>query len=167
MKTNEIGIKRQNKRQNFRGYMKGKKHRFIDEDKRFILVIVLIIIVLGILTIQVKAMMNDNGEFDRKLCPYTVEGNKSASLKIKYFDSPYCFYCWLEKPILKRSLEAKGTLYNIEKYDIRYCLAEKKRYNMPGTPGWVFISEKKEFPTYGFIEEERLNSIICELSGGC
>jgi hypothetical protein len=145
-----------------------KKQRLIEinDDKKLLLVIVLTIVILGIITIQVSAMSNTDS-YNRKLCPYTIKGNINATLNVKYFDSPYCFYCWMEQPILKRALEEKGHLFNIKKYDIRYCLEEKKKYNMPGTPGWVFINKDQEFPTYGFIKEVNLNKIICELSGGC
>ena len=102
-------------------------------------------------------------------CPYGLEGNQSANLIVKYVDSPYCFWCWVEEPILKRAVATKGNLFMLERYDIRYCSDIVMKYGFSGTPSFVFAlrNSSKEFAHMGFIPEETLNSVICDLSGGC
>jgi len=102
-------------------------------------------------------------------CPYEVEGNLNATLVIKYVDSAYCIWCWLEEPILKKAVAEKGDLFMLEKYDIKYCSEIVNRYGFSGTPSFVFgLNEgSKEFTHWGFLSEEKLNEVICGLSEGC
>ena len=160
---------------------KEEKFVSINQDKKFVLAAIILIIVLAIITINAGTILNNDG-YDKKQCPFVVLGNKDANLKIKYFETPYCFYCWVEKPILEKLVKNKGNVFNIEKYDFRYCTEEASKYNIHGVPSFVFgiknkindsndsnnqESNLKEYTTYGFIPEDKLNAIVCELTNSC
>lgn len=147
---------------------KNKRLISINQDKKFVLGAIILIIVLAIITINAGAILNNDG-YDKTKCPFVVFGNKESDLKIKYFETPYCFYCWLEKPILERLVQDKGDIFHLEKYDLRYCKEEANKYNIRGVPSFVFgiNNQTKEYTTYGFIPEDKLNSIVCELTAAC
>ncbi len=107
--------------------------------------------------------------FGNKSCPDKIEGNSDAPLKIKYFESPYCVYCWLEEPKLKSLLKEKGTLFSLERYDLRFCHNQTKKYGISGTPSFVFSLENgsKEYTHYGFLEKEQLEKVVCEVTEAC
>ncbi len=111
----------------------------------------------------------ESEKMGRANCPYKVEGDQNANLVIKYVDSPYCFWCWLEEPILERAVATKGNLFRLERYDIRYCKDIVTEYGFSGTPSFVFSlrNDSKEFAHSGFMQEEELNRVICGLSRGC
>ena len=162
--------------------MKKQKVIAINQDKKFVLGAIILIIVLAIITINAGAILNNDG-YDKKQCPFVVLGNKEAALKIKYFETPYCFYCWLEKPILERLVQNKGSIFHLEKYDLRYCKEEANKYNIRGVPSFVFGTNNNnvtndnkdntdniqinEYTTYGFIPEDKLNAVVCELTAAC
>lgn len=106
---------------------------------------------------------------DRTKCPYKTEGNSNADFTIKYVDSPYCFWCWLEEPILENVVNAKGNSFKLERYDIRYCTDIVRKYKFSGTPSFVFSMDNgtKEHSQVGFIREEMFFKIICEVTGDC
>jgi FKBP-type peptidyl-prolyl cis-trans isomerase 2 len=103
------------------------------------------------------------------VCPDTVEGNTSAILKIKYFYSPFCPWCIKEEPILEELIQTYGHLFNIDRYDVRYCPEQVSKYQVSGTPAFVFSTENgaKEFVHPGFIERDKLKEIICGITKGC
>jgi len=127
------------------------------------------IIVVWYLFFKIISLNISEGDVNRMECPYKVEGNISSNLIVQYVDSPYCFWCWVEEPILKRMVAAKGNLFSLEKYDIRHCSDIVTKYGFSGTPSFVFAlkNENKEFTRVGFIPEEGLNEMICRLSKGC
>jgi thiol-disulfide isomerase/thioredoxin len=140
-----------------------KKSKLGEESKfRIFFALAIVLIILFITT-------NFSLGADRKTCPYEVEGNLDADLVIKYIDSPYCVYCWLEEPILNRLVETKGDSFRLERYDIRYCNEIVEKYRFSGTPSFVFSMEDgtKEFLHYGFIGEKDLSNVICEITGDC
>ena len=157
-------------------YKGNKKLISVNQDKKFVLGAVVLIIILAIITINAGAILNNDG-YDKTKCPFVIFGNKDADLKIKYFETPYCFYCWLEKPILERLVQNKGSVFHIEKYDLRYCKEEANKYNIRGVPSFVFAVKNnddvqkdavpKEYTAYGFIPEDKLNTIVCELTATC
>jgi len=131
--------------------------------------ILLLVSLIILLTIIYYSTTTSSDEFDRKQCPYTIEGNTNASFKIMYIDSPYCGWCWLEEPILKDIIEKKGHILSLEKYDIRYCKDIVTKYRLTGTPSFVFSLNNgtQEYPKTGFIEELDFYQIICEVTGDC
>lgn len=105
------------------------------------------------------------GSLGSRDCPEAVQGNAQANLKILYFESPFCPYCWKEEPILRSLLERKGDLFSLERYDVRYCTEQTARYSIRGTPSFVFTlqNESAEFPVYGFIDAQKFEAIIDEM----
>ena len=144
------------------------------EKDQFKFMLLSAITLLGILFVISQLIGLPTGAFalddiDRTKCPYSVEGNTSASLVIKYIDSPWCSWCWLEEPILRRLVERKGNILSLEKYDIRKCADAIRQYQFSGTPSFVFSvdNSSKEFPHTGYIDEPTFYKIICEITGDC
>ena len=137
----------------------------IKDKKKRIYFIISLVIVLSVLYL----FSNLAQDKDRKNCPYKTEGNLNADFVIKYVDSPYCIWCWLEEPVLKKMVETKGDLFKLEKYDIRYCTEIVSKYKISGTPSFVFSLENgtKEFPHMGFIGEVDFADIFCDVIGDC
>jgi FKBP-type peptidyl-prolyl cis-trans isomerase 2 len=108
-------------------------------------------------------------EEELPVCPDTVEGNKSADLKVKYFYTPFCPWCIKEEPILDEMLKDYGHLFHIERYDIRFCPEQVKQYQVTGTPSFVFSTENgaKEFFIPSFIKKDKLKEIICNTTNEC
>lgn len=106
---------------------------------------------------------------NKNSCPYEVEGNNASDFVIKYVDSPYCFWCWLEEPILKKLVIEKGNSFRLERYDINKCTEIVKKYGFSGTPSFVFSleNETKEYTHFGFIDEDKFFKLICETTGDC
>jgi thiol-disulfide isomerase/thioredoxin len=123
-----------------------------------------VMIIIFLAAITVFAALNyssgDSMKYDKKLCPYLAQGNMSASLGIKYFETPYCVWCWIEKPALDRLAENKGSLLRLERYDMRYCRNEADKYGIVGVPSFVFITAEKTGAYYGYIPEKRLNEVV-------
>ncbi len=126
----------------------------------FIFLIILVIVFVNIGRIMTSGV-------NKKECPNKVEGNPEADFKIRYFESPFCFYCWIEEPILKRLVEEKGKLFSLEKYDVRYCQEQVKKYKVIGIPTFVFVKGEKEEVYPGFISERNLREILCKKGGVC
>ncbi len=147
--------------------MVGKKKK--ETLKAIIIWVAIIIIILLLLRVNSILGGSITEAYDRGKCPYKVEGNQNADLVIKYIDSPYCLWCWLEEPVLKKAIAEKGNLFMLERYDIRYCRDIVIRYEFSGTPSFVFSlrNDSKDFAHSGFISEEELDRVICGLSGGC
>ncbi len=137
----------------------------MSKKKERLYVIASLIVIIAILYMS----FDFGNSSDRKTCPYKVLGNPEADFVIKYIDSPYCVWCWLQEPILKKAVREKGDSLRLEKYDIRYCTEIVKKYQFSGTPSFVFslTSEEKEYSHMGFIAEEDFNKIICGATGDC
>lgn len=108
-----------------------------------------------------------NADISNVRCPEKILGNESAKFSIKYFESPFCVYCWFEEPIIKSLVKEKGDLFSIAYYDIRYCNDEVDKYQITGTPTFVYSMGGKEYVEYGYTVKEKVLMIICEGSGGC
>lgn len=144
--------------------MTKNKKQWVKKDTIFSIASWAGIIILLFIFINLKS-----GSIGNKECPDRIEGNVNATLLIKYFESPFCFYCWLEEPILTDLLSRRGNLFTLERYDVRYCHNETARYKVSGTPSFVFSlkNETKEYVHYGFIDKRKLEGVICEADGGC
>lgn len=130
----------------------GIKRRWLFTTLEWIGIVILIIILINI----------KKGTIGNAQCPDTIQGSQEADLRIKYFYSPFCPYCWKEEPILRDMLTSYGNSLSLERYDIRYCKDEVAKYRVSGTPSFVFIlkNESKEFPSYGFIPKNKFEAII-------
>lgn len=146
---------------------KKKNNELLYAALTWIAVIVVVLFSIKFVSSSFRGILMESS--GRGGCPYKVEGNVNASFTIKYIDSPYCFWCWLEEPILERLVAAKGNSFKLEKYDIRYCDDIVDKYRFSGTPSFVFglEGEEKEYSHSGFIPEDDLNEIICKATGDC
>ena len=106
-------------------------------------------------------------DVDRRKCPYKVAGNSQANLSIKYFGNPYCIWCIILEPKLKKLEEQKGNSFVISYYDNRYCNEEVKKYGVVAVPFFVFNDSIKEVRHPGYLEDADLRSIICQATGDC
>jgi thiol-disulfide isomerase/thioredoxin len=102
-------------------------------------------------------------------CPDSAGGNKQSYLQIKYFYSEYCPWCKKQEPILQKLISEYGNLIYIEWFNINSCPEDADKYKVSGVPTTVFRTsdEKKEYSHYGFIYEEDLRKLICDVTGGC
>jgi len=134
-----------------------------------ILSLIAVIVVLYLLFkyASIPSFPGEN-KYNRTKCPYKVEGNLSSQFVIKYIDSPYCVWCWIEEGVLKEVIAEKGSLFKLERYDIRYCPIARD-YNISGTPSFVFSLEKenKEYVHTGFVSKSQFSKIICEVAEDC
>jgi hypothetical protein len=127
-------------------------------------ILLLLVIIVGITLIYLFIFYSSK----RTVCPYNSEGNPNANLTIKYIDSPYCFWCWLQEPVLKELVETKGNSFLLEKYDIRYCNEIVNKFEFSGTPSFVFsFNETHKYAHYGYINKDEFYNIICKTTGNC
>ncbi len=149
--------------------MKKKVKKKKKELFKLIIILVATIVILYLLFKVAPILDSQSEKINRMNCPYKVEGNLNATLVIKYIDSPYCFWCWIEEPILKKLVATKGNSFKLERYDIRYCTDIVRKYGFAGTPSFVFSFGDgiKEFIHSGFIDEQGLNRIICGVTEDC
>ena len=131
--------------------------------------IYIIIILAAIVLIYMIQAVNPSEHIDRTKCPYEEEGNLSADFVIKYVDSPFCVWCWLEEPVLKKMVKTKGDSFKLERYDIRHCTSLVRKYGFSGTPSFVFgmRNSSKEYTRFGYLNENAFNIITCSVLGGC
>jgi len=113
-------------------------------------------------------------EFTKKIkletkCPDEQAGNPEAKLIIKYFYSPVCFWCILEDQHLDELLQKEGQAFKLEKYTRESCNDIMQKYKLSLTPGFVFSTKKdsKEYTVDGYISQENLAKIICDVTGYC
>ena len=143
-----------------RKYGKKKDGKKILGVNRKVFLNVLNLIGLTLLLILIIAMKS--GKIGSLDCPDEIEGNIESEFRIKYFYSPFCPYCWKQEPILKEAVKIYGDRFSLERYDIRYCKEETAKYNIVGTPSFVFIpdNDSTEYVSYGFIPRGKFLSII-------
>ena len=150
-----------------RVHKKGRKSnkKFTREDWIGLFVVAMAIFLI----IKFISMPLANVTGIRKNCPYEVKGSDNPILTIQYVDSITCFWCWIEKPILDALVEEHNTVVRLESYDINQCSNLTEKHGFYGTPSFVFKmrGDPREMPHTGFIEEERLQKIVCEATGEC
>jgi hypothetical protein len=95
-----------------------------------------------------------------KACPHKIEGNPDASLQISYFESVFCFACWLEKPVLEKLITEKGNEFALLRFDSDDCREHMLTSGLVGVPSWVFNQSGNVTKAYGFLSEEQLASVI-------
>jgi|SRR3989339_1054712 len=102
-------------------------------------------------------------------CPDSVGGNNESYLRIKYFYSDYCPWCRKEEPILQKLVMEHGDWFYLEWFNIGSCDKDVDKYKVSGVPTFIFSTadEQKEYSHYGFIYENDLEKLICDVSGGC
>lgn len=148
--------------------MPKKKSKKKKEKKYTYLALFGIVILLYLILKVSGAAARDDG-YDHTKCPYNTQGNNNSDFIIKYIGSPTCFWCMIEEPILDDLIEEKGNSFKLESYDIRYCNDLIKKYNIVGTPSFLFgiKGNSEEIPHIGFISKKNFNNIICEATGDC
>ena len=102
-------------------------------------------------------------------CPDATGGLGDAFLRIKYFYSKYCPWCVKEEPILQDLVQNHGNLVSIGWYDINECPELVDKYKIGGVPSFVFstIDNETEYSHYGFIPEEDIIKLTCDVNGAC
>lgn len=102
-------------------------------------------------------------------CPDAEGGLDNAFLQIKYFYSKFCPWCIKEEPILEKLVKNYGNLIHIEWYNVNDCSELVNRYRVSGVPTFVFSTydNQTEYLHYGFVYEEDLVKLICDVTGGC
>lgn len=102
-----------------------------------------------------------------KQCPRDVSGPEQPKMLIQYFDSPYCFYCHIQKGSLDNIAREFNESIRIEKYDIRYCSEFAKDYSIGATPGFVFQVGDVRKVHMGLISKEHMQQIACDVTKKC
>ncbi len=102
-------------------------------------------------------------------CPDAIAGVDTAFLQIKYFYSKYCPWCVKEEPILQELVKNHGNLVSIEWYDVNNCQELVNQYKIGGVPSFVFstIDNGTEYSHYGFIPQEDIVKLTCDVNGAC
>ncbi len=111
-----------------------------------------------------------NGSVGVKTCPDTMSGPEpnASRLIIRYFGNPFCVYCWIEDPIMRRLADRHVDVLRVEHYDNRYCTNLTKTYGIFAVPGFVFnITGGATVTHVGFLKEIYLSNVICETTGSC
>lgn len=102
-------------------------------------------------------------------CPDAEGGMGEAFLQVKYFYSEYCPWCKKEEPILQKMIDEYGNLVHIGWYNLNDCPKLVKQYEVGGVPTLVFSTTENptEYSHYGFVYENDLKKLICDVTGGC
>src|SRR3990167_10333985 len=102
-------------------------------------------------------------------CPDERSGNPDATLTIKYFYSPVCFWCILEDQHFDELLQKEGQAFKLEKYSREKCADIMQKHKLSLTPSFVFssINDSQEYTVDGYISKENLVKVICDVTGSC
>jgi len=100
-------------------------------------------------------------------CPHKIEGASDGELKIEYFGSKFCSYCWIQEPIFKKLVKQYPDNLTIEHYDVRRCREGVIKYSVTGTPTMVFNYKGEQEIARGFLDELDLRNILCKTIGIC
>ena len=102
-------------------------------------------------------------------CPDERSGNPDATLTIKYFYSPVCFWCILEDQHFDELLQKEGQAFKLEKYSREKCADIMQKHKLSLTPSFVFSSknDSQEYTVDGYISKENLVKVICDVTGSC
>ena len=101
-------------------------------------------------------------------CPNKIEGNNdTAELRIEYYGSKYCPYCWKQEPIFEKITNEYGDKVVVEHYDVKSCGEGVLKWGVAGTPTMVFLHKGTEQVVRGFIDEIQFRQILCEKLNIC
>ena len=107
-------------------------------------------IAVGLLVLVILAF-NNIGRLFSSECPAHKYGN--AEKTIKYFSSPLCVACWVQKPIIEK-VAAEGNLA-FEEYNSDFCQQAAAPHYVRGVPSFM-VGDKL---IYGLQNEEQLREM--------
>ncbi len=88
-------------------------------------------------------------------CPKKTYGTNNAT-RIKYFSSPLCFACWVQKPVIEKVAAEQGDKFMIEEYDADFCREAAAPQYVRGVPAFLANGKIK----YGLQSEEQIKEMI-------
>lgn len=107
-----------------------------------------------------------SGEIGHAPCPEKAEGNLSASLKVFYFQSPFCYICYQEKPKQASWLSEYGSDFAFYTFDMRYCGDLVKNQGFYGTPAYLVKNGNKTVAkVLGQFSSEQFKQMLCKETG--
>ncbi len=107
---------------------------------------ILLAVIIGV---NFAAALVTNGK-----CPKETYG--TGEKQVKYFSSPLCVACWIQKPIIEKVMTEKGNEATLKEYDVDMCREEAAPHYIRGVPAFMV----KDKIVYGLQEEETLKEII-------
>ena len=112
-------------------------------------------IALGILIMIVLAVNFAGAIVTNKNCPKDAYGSNNAT-HIKYFSSPLCAACWVQKPIIQKLADEQGDKFLLEEYNADFCRDAAAPHYIRGVPGFMIDGRI----VYGLQTEEALKEMI-------
>ena len=109
-------------------------------------------VALGVLVGLILAVNFASSILAERNCPEKTYG--TGEKHIKYFSSPLCMACWVEKPIVKHLAEDSNVTF--EEYNVDFCRDSAAPYYIRGVPAFL-IGDKI---IYGFQSEDALEEMI-------
>ncbi len=106
---------------------------------------------IGLLILVIFAF-NNIGRLFSSDCPAKTYG--TAEKHIKFFSSPFCVACWVQKPIVEK-LAAEGKVA-FEEYDADFCREAAAPHYVRGVPSFII----NDTVFYGLRTEEQLRELI-------
>jgi predicted DsbA family dithiol-disulfide isomerase len=107
-------------------------------------------IAAGLLILVILAFSNIGRLFSTE-CPAKTYGNSEKH--VKYFSSPLCIACWMQKPIIEKiSAEGKVTF---EEYNADFCQSAAAPHYVRGVPSFLVNGKL----IYGMQTEEQLREL--------
>lgn len=107
-------------------------------------------IAVGLLILVILAF-NNMGRLFSPGCPAKTYG--TAEKHIRYFSSPLCLACWVQKPIIEK-VAAEGKI-SFEEYNADFCREAAAPHYVRGVPSFM-IGDKL---VYGMQNEEQLRGM--------
>jgi predicted DsbA family dithiol-disulfide isomerase len=112
--------------------------------------IALTALVLLIISVQVISSV-----FASKSCPSNMYGTNEAK-KIKYFSSPLCLACWMQKPMIENVAKEIGDQFMLEEYNVDFCREAAAPHYIRGVPAFLV----NDTVLYGVYPEESIKKMI-------
>lgn len=107
-------------------------------------------IALGLLVLVIIAFNNIGRLFSAE-CPANKYGNGEKT--IRYFSSPLCIACWMQKPIIEK-VAAEGNVA-FEEYNSDFCQSAAAPHYVRGVPSFLVKGKL----VYGMQTEEQLREL--------
>ena len=107
-------------------------------------------IAVGLLVLVILAF-NNIGRLFSSECPAHKYGN--AEKTIKYFSSPLCVACWVQKPIVEKI--AAEEKVSFEEYNVDFCREAAAPQYVRGVPSFLI----NDTLFYGLQTEEQLKEL--------